>query len=83
MLNFDREKLTLLLTDFYCLTDIKICVCDEDGNEVSYVPEHLCAFADMSVPLATGEKPVWNATNMLLPQPEEQNLPTFIPAIWV
>ncbi len=44
MLNFDREKLTLLLTDFYCLTDIKICVCDEDGNEVSYVPEHLCAF---------------------------------------
>ena len=44
MLKIDREKLISLLTDFYRLTGIKICVCDEEGNEISYVPEHLCAF---------------------------------------
>jgi ligand-binding sensor protein len=44
MLKFDQEKLISLLTDFYRLTGIKICICDEEGREISYAPEHLCAF---------------------------------------
>lgn len=44
MLRIDRDKLLSLLTDFYSLTTMKICVFDEEGNEISGVPEHLCAF---------------------------------------
>lgn len=44
MLKFDREKLLSLLTDFHRLTGIKICIFDEEGTEISSVPEHLCAF---------------------------------------
>ncbi len=43
-MDINREKLTSLLKDFYCLTQIKICVFDGEGREIAYYPEHLCAF---------------------------------------
>ena len=46
MLKIDREKLSALLNDFYRVTDIKICVCDEEGSERSYAPKHLCEFCE-------------------------------------
>lgn len=55
MLNFDQEKLISLLTDFYLLTGIKICVFDDEENEISYAPEHLCAFCRYVRSSAEGE----------------------------
>lgn len=44
MLAISESKLKSLLQDFYKLTKIKICIFDDEGQEVAYYPERLCAF---------------------------------------
>ena len=44
MLHLNTDQLIHLLRDFSTLTKIKICVFDDEGNEVAYYPERLCEF---------------------------------------
>jgi len=47
MSTYDLEKMRELLRDFYCLTEIKICIFDSAGNELCYYPEKLTAFCSL------------------------------------
>lgn len=40
------ENLEKLLSDFYVLTGMKICVFDAEGNELCYYPKRYCHFCD-------------------------------------
>ena len=44
MKTYIREKMELLLKDFYNLTHIKTCIYDASGNELCYYPEKLSTF---------------------------------------
>lgn len=47
MHSYDLQKLHQLLKDFYNLTNIKICIYDNAGNELSYYPEKLSPFCSL------------------------------------
>lgn len=51
MLKIDEKKLISLLTDFYKLTGVKVCVFDDEEKELAYVPikySTFCAYARSS-----------------------------------
>lgn len=47
MKTYDLEKLKKLLKDFYNLTNIKICIYDNNENELCYYPEKLNPFCKL------------------------------------
>ena len=52
MLKIDEKKLIALLTDFYKLTGVKVCVFDDEEKELAYVPikySSFCAYARSNV----------------------------------
>ena len=44
---YNLEKMQELLKDFYNLTNIKICIYDNSGNELCYYPEKFTAFCSI------------------------------------